>query len=235
MKWEEGRKIEVVLFMRRLGIKIKRIAELLPISKSTLYRRGIRRKTTNRRINETVNRAAISSPSQCSAMDKGKGRYEDKDEMYKVMSSAVTDTAINKENNKDSFLINRINQIALKYPFYGYRRIYALLRREGILVNYKKVYRIYKELNLQRPKNKKKKAKARNSLIESIPSLALNTPSYPKNLWVTDFIHDTLLNNRALRVLIIQDAYTKKVVGYRIDRSITAEEVVDTLIHSTGQ
>ena len=37
------------------------------------------------------------------------------------------------------------------------------------------------------------------------------------------YIHDSLTNNRPLRILIIQDAYTKKVVGYRINRSITAE------------
>ena len=168
--------------MKELGIKMKRIAELLPISKSTIYRK----------------------------------------QKLKDHSSKSRNV-----NNLNNLLKQRINQIVLKYPFYGYRRIYTLLRREGTAVNHKKVYRIYRELNLQRPK-KKKKVRVRNSLIESMPALKLTKPIYPNAVWVTDFIHDSLTNNRALRVLIIQDAYTKKVVGYRIGRSITAEEVTDT-------
>ncbi len=62
-----------------------------------------------------------------------------------------------------------------------------------------------------------------------MPALKLTKPIYPNAVWVTGFIHDSLTNNRVLRILIIQDAYTKKVVGYRIGRSITAEEVADTL------
>ena len=96
-----------------------------------------------------------------------------------------------------------------------------------MLVNHKKVYRMYRELNLQRPK-KKKKLRARNSLIRSMPASTFTTPCQQNDLGVTDFVHDTLENHRALRVFIIQDAYTKEVVGYRIGRSITAEEVVDT-------
>ncbi len=179
--------MKAVLFMKRLGIKMKRIAELLPISKSTIYRKQRLMK-------------------------------------QKLMNHSPESSNVNSLNN---LLKQRISEIALKYPFYGYRRIYALLRREGTAVNHKKVYRIYRELNLQRPK-KKKKIRVRNSLIESMPTLKLTKPIYPNTVWVTDFIHDSLTNNRALRVLIIQDAYTKKVVGYRIGRSITAEEVTDT-------
>jgi putative transposase len=177
--------MKAVLFMKELGIKMKRIAELLPISKSTIYRRTKVKKQEEQRL----------------------------------LSHSFKDADFN------TLLKQRINQIALKYPFYGYRRIYALLRREGITVNHKKVYRIYKELNLQRPKKKKK---MRRGLIESMPALRLTKPIYPNAVWVTDFVHDSLINNRPLRILIIQDAYTKKVVGYRIDRSITAEDVVDT-------
>ena len=180
--------MKAVLFMKELGINMKRIAELLPISKSTIYR-------NQRLMNQ------------------------------KLMNRSSESSNLNSLNN---FLKQRINEIALKYPSYGYRRIYALLRRDGIAVNHEKVYRIYRELNLQRPK-KKKKIRVRNSLIESMPALKLTKPIYPNAVWVTDFIHDSLTNNRPLRILIIQDAYTKKVVGYRIGRSITAEEVTDIL------
>ncbi len=175
--------MKAVLFMKELGIKMKRIVELLSISKSTIYRK------------------------------------------QKLMNHSSESSNVDGLNN---LLRQRISEIALKYPFYGYRRIYALLRRKGILVNHKKVYRIYRELNLQRPK-RKKKIRVKNSLIESMPALKLTKLIYPNAVWVTGFIHDSLTNNRVLRILIIQDAYTKKVVGYRIGRSITAEEVTDTL------
>ena len=187
--------MKAVLFMKELGIKMKRIAQLLPISKSTIYRK-------QRLMNQKLMNHSSKSSSNF--------------------------------NSLNNLLKQRINEIALKYPFYGYRRIYALLRREGIPVNHKKVYRIYRELNLQRPK-KKKKIRARSSLIERMPTLKLTKPIYPNAVWVTDFIHDSLTNNRALRILIIQDAYTKKVVGYRIDRSITAEEVVDTFHRAVNE
>jgi putative transposase len=177
--------MKAVLFMKKLNIKTKRIAQLLPISKSTIYRRT-------------------------------KVEKQEKQELHSNSP---------KSSSFNNLLKQRINQIALKYPFYGYRRIYVLLRREGITVNHKKVYRIYKELNLQRPKKKKKR---RRGLIESIPALKLTKHIYPNAVWVTDFVHDSLINNRTLIILIIQDAYTKKVVGYRIDRSITAEDVLDT-------
>ncbi len=102
--------MKAVLFMKELGIKMKRIAELLPISKSTIYRK------------------------------------------QKLMNHSSESSNVDSLNN---LLKQRISEIALKYPFYGYGRIYALLRREGIPINHKKVYRIYRELNLQRPRRKR--------------------------------------------------------------------------------
>ncbi len=186
--------MKVVLFMKELGIKVKRIAELLPISKSTIYR-----KSKNNPKNNSNARNRSNDTNKKIEGSSGNTRYE-----------------LNK------LLMKRINELALKYPFYGYRRIYALLRKEGMLVNHKRVYRLYKELNLQRPKKKKR---IRRNLINSLSSLNLIKASYPNNVWVTDFVYDSLTNNRALRILIIQDAYTKKVVGYGIQRSITAEDV----------
>ena len=191
--------MKAVLFMKELGIKVKRIAELLPISKSTIYRKS---KNKSNLKNDNGRRNSISSNNK---------------KIYGTTPVNNTRSELNK------LLMEKINELALKYPFYGYRRIYALLRKEGMLVNHKRVYRLYKELNLQRPKKKKKRI--RKNLINSLPSLNLIKASYPNNVWVTDFVYDSLTNNRPLRILIIQDAYTKKVVGYGIQRSITAEDV----------
>jgi len=55
------------------------------------------------------------------------------------------------KEDKDHTLIERIKNIAYEFPFYGYRRIHIALKRDGFNINHKKVYRIYRLLNLERP------------------------------------------------------------------------------------
>jgi len=53
---------------------------------------------------------------------------------------------------EDEQLIHHIQEIAFKHTFYGYRRIHQALQRYGVTVNHKKVYKLYRILNLQRHK-----------------------------------------------------------------------------------
>jgi len=63
-----------------------------------------------------------------------------------------------KPENK---LIGRIRQLAMAHRRFGYRRIWALLNREGIKVNVKKVYRIWKAEKLCLPKRRPRKPRAK--------------------------------------------------------------------------
>jgi len=76
-------------------------------------------------------------------------------EILEIPKSSIYEK-LKERTNRDYTLIKEIQKIAYGFPFYGYRRIYMALRKEGFTVNHKKVYRIYKYLNLER-KNKKKK------------------------------------------------------------------------------
>jgi putative transposase len=69
-------------------------------------------------------------------------------------------------SNSDQNLANRIQEIWLKYPFYGYRKIKATLANEGIIANHKKVQRLMKEMNLAAiyPKPKFNKQKNNNQI-----------------------------------------------------------------------
>ena len=51
-------------------------------------------------------------------------------------------------NDSDVDIANQIHELWLKYPFYGYRKITAVLRREGLIINHKKVQRLMKQMNL---------------------------------------------------------------------------------------
>lgn len=120
-------------------------------------------------------------------------------------------------------LERRIKEICETRVRYGCRRVHVLLRREGFVVNHKKVRRIYNELGLQlRNKTPKRrvKAKLRNDRREA---------SMPHETWAMDFVHDQLATGRKLRVLTVVDIYSR--FSPIIDPRFTykGEDVVQTL------
>ena len=97
----------------------------------------------------------------------------------------------------------RIKEICETHVRYGYRRVSYVLRREGWMVNQKKVYRIYKELGLQlRNKSPKRrvKAKLREGRCEAVHS---------NDVWAMDFVHDQLATGRKIRILTVVDTFTR--------------------------
>lgn len=74
-----------------------------------------------------------------------------------------------------------IKDIAFKYTFYGYRRIHTVINRHGIVVNHKKIYRIYRSLNLQRQKPKRN----RKFITVYYP---LVKPLFLNHVWAVDFL-----------------------------------------------
>jgi putative transposase len=100
-------------------------------------------------------------------------------------------------------LKQRIKEIAETRVRYGYRRIHVLLRREGWLVNAKRVCRLYREMGLQlrnKPPKRRVKAKLREGRL---PAVA------PNQIWAMDFMHDQLFDGRRLRVLTVVDVCTR--------------------------
>jgi putative transposase len=61
-------------------------------------------------------------------------------------------------------LTEKIRQLAMIHPRFGYRRIWALLRRGGMKINFKKVYRLWKQEKLSLPKRKPRKARAKSGI-----------------------------------------------------------------------
>lgn len=122
---------------------------------------------------------------------------------------------------KDKDLLLKIKQLAFKFSFYGYRRIYRCLRNEGIKINHKKVYRIYKSLNLQKTKKKRKKF---------VSEPCSFTVADKKNMvWATDFVQDRLSPGRSFRIIAVEDIYSRMVVGCRVNLSINSSDVVEVL------
>lgn len=104
----------------------------------------------------------------------------------------------------------------------GFWKIYRRLRREGHAWNHKKVYRVYKELHME------KRAKIKKRLPQRVKN-PLEAPMKPCHTWSMDFVSDKLDNGRTFRVLNIIDDCTREAVAMEISMSMPAARVIKTL------
>jgi len=116
----------------------------------------------------------------------------------------------------------RIVDLAAERRRFGYRRIHALVRREGIQVNHKRIYRLYRQAGLGVDQRKRKKRVYR----EGEP---LVLPRSPNEVWSMDFVMDSFSNARRIKCLTIVDDFTKQSVDIVADRSITGQYVTRVL------
>ncbi len=117
----------------------------------------------------------------------------------------------------------RIKAICETHVRYGYRRVYHILRREGWVVNAKKVYRLYRELGLQlRHKTPKRRVKAKLR-EDRAPAIR------PNDVWAMDFVHDQLATGRKLRILTVVDTFSRFSPVLDARFSYRGEDVVATL------
>jgi len=122
-------------------------------------------------------------------------------------------------------LTRRITELACEYGRYGYRRITALLRAEGFRVNHKRVERIWRQEGLKVPKKQPK----RGRLWFNDGSCVRQRAEYPNHLWSYDFVFDRTHNGKPLRILTIVDEFTRESLAIKVDRKLTAQDVIHTL------
>ncbi len=132
-----------------------------------------------------------------------------------------------KSNKPQSEKVLRadIIRLASKYGRYGYRRITALVRAEGWIVNHKRVERIWREEGLKVPKEQPKRAR----LYLNDGSCIRLRPLYKNHVWSYNFIHDRLHSGKKIRMLTVIDAYTRKCLLIRVGSSLKSDDVLDTL------
>jgi len=118
----------------------------------------------------------------------------------------------------------RLRELAGSRVRYGYRRLTVLLRREGWAVNAKRVYRLYREEELQVQTAKRTK-RARQTRV------ALPGASRPNQRWSMDFVSDRFADGRWFRILTVVDQYTRECLCVHPDRSQTGRKVVEQLTH----
>lgn len=127
-----------------------------------------------------------------------------------------------EKRDADEALQDRLQELAAERKRFGYRRLHALLRREGIEVNHKRVYRLYSEANLAVRRRKKRRRLA----VEREP---LFLPEKVNQVWSMDFVMDAMANGRRLKMLTIVDDLSKEAVDIHVAHSITGDQVVEIL------
>jgi putative transposase len=132
---------------------------------------------------------------------------------------------VSEKATKDAALCRRMVSISRENPRYGYRRVWALLRREGWEVNKKRVQRLWREADLKVPAKEHK----RRRVGSSHNGCTKRRAEYVDHVWSYDFAMDSTEDGRRLKLMPIVDEYSRECLSLEVERSITSEEVVDTL------
>jgi putative transposase len=96
--------------------------------------------------------------------------------------------------------------LAAEYPRYGYELLHGMLKAEGLVVNTKKTYRVYREEKLQVRRKRRKRLLARDRVPMPIPDRW-------NQRWSMDFMSDQMATGRRFRILNIVDDHTRECVG----------------------
>jgi transposase InsO family protein len=115
--------------------------------------------------------------------------------------------------------------LATQYGRYGYRRITALLRREGWRVNHKRVERLWRQEGLKVPQKQPK----RRRLWLNDGSCVRLRPEFRGHVWSYDFMLDHTHDGRSFRMLNVLDEYSRECLAIRVGRKLTAEDVQECL------
>ena len=128
-------------------------------------------------------------------------------------------------SDDERLLVERIVALATEYGRYGYRRITALLRREGWRVNHKRVERLWRQEGLKVPQRQPK----RGRLWLNDGSCVRLRPEYRHQVWSYDFIHERTHDGRALRLLTVIDEYSRASLAIEVARKMNSQDVLRTL------
>jgi putative transposase len=114
---------------------------------------------------------------------------------------------------RDAELRRRLKELAVQRMRFGYRRLTAMLVRQGIKVNHKRVYRLYREEGLVMRMRQKRRIRW-NGAVTS-PAAAR-----PNQRWSIDFVSDCVSTGRVIRMLTMVDDCTRECPSIEVDTSL---------------
>ena len=164
---------------------------------------------TRKRLEEDLGRPACSERRACKVLGQPRSTQR-----YAV-----------REHDDERPLVQLMLALARRHPRYGYRRIWALLRRDGFRVNRKRVYRLWRKEGLKVPTKQRK----RRRLGHSGNGCVRHRAERINHVWCYDFVSDQTVDGRTVKFLTVEDEYTRECLAIEVERSITSREVIETL------
>jgi len=134
------------------------------------------------------------------------------------------------DRRDDPELLETIKDIASKHTAWGYRLIWAELRKQGIIVNHKKVYRVYCLLNLQ-----KSQVVSRKKHSRATQPFKATEAEFPGHVWAGDFLHDRITSGRGFRIFNVLDVFTRRGFEPPVEYSLPGRTIAQHFDHLCKQ
>lgn len=131
----------------------------------------------------------------------------------------------------DAGIRGRLRELAAQRRRFGYRRLHILLAREGITLNHKKLFRIYREERL----TVRKRGGRKRAVGTRAPMMV---PHSPNQRWSLDFASDALADSRRFRILAVVDDYSRECLALVVDTSLSGVRVareLDRIVELRGR
>lgn len=129
-----------------------------------------------------------------------------------------------------------LHDLAAQYPTYGYRRLTALVRRQGWVVNHKRVQRLMAQMGLTgRVKRRSRRTTDSHHAFWRYPNLVAGLDvTYPDQVWVADITY-IALQDEFVYLAVIMDVYTRAIRGWHLSRSLDRELTLTALRRALGE
>jgi putative transposase len=121
----------------------------------------------------------------------------------------------------DARLRTALLELARQKPRYGYRRLWAVLAKQGWAANLKRIYRLYREENLMVRRLKRKR------LVRAAPMNVNLTAANQE--WALDFVCDALATGRGIRMLAAVDSFTRECPAIEVNTGLSGLRVTRVL------
>jgi putative transposase len=135
-----------------------------------------------------------------------------------------------RKAERDAALRTRLKELAAKRMRFGYRRLTAMLAREGMAANHKRVYRLYREEALAMRIRVRRRIRWRGPVTNP-------AASRPNERWSMDFVSDCVSTGRVIRLLTIVDDCTRECPAIEVDTSLgglRVRRVLDRIASERG-
>lgn len=141
-----------------------------------------------------------------------------------------------KQQRDEQALQVALRRVAGEWPTYGYRRITAQLRREGWVVNSKRVRRLMRDLDLSCPQKRPRRRTTQSDHVWGrYPNLVQDLEAVrPDQVWVGDITY-VRLRQEFVYLAVLMDVFTRGIRGWQLSRSLDCELTLTALRRALAQ